>query len=102
MRKTQNVLFVTLFALNVIDVFTTLYGISIGARETNPLFQNPSLSLSFTKLIFPLLLYPFWKKSWDLSPKMIRFFLLILLVALVTLYFGIVINNTYVIGRQLI
>nr|DAH42954.1 MAG TPA: hypothetical protein [Caudoviricetes sp.] len=51
------------YILNLIDLFCTLYAISHGAVELNPLMQNPVVMILYKTIVVGFLLYWLGKRT---------------------------------------
>ena len=87
-------LLIALFVLNVADVATTFYGLSIGGKELNPLFRLQRLDV---KISLPFIYGLFWLVSYALCErhgfKRGLSILNINLVLVTLIYALVVINN---------
>jgi len=87
-------LLATLFMLNLADAATTIYGLSQGATELNPLYNPQNLQ---GKISAPIILATTWiptyaycrKRNFKKAKRLLE----ILLLSLVSLYVAVVYNN---------
>ena len=94
--KIQLLLLATLFLLNLVDVASTFYGLSLGATELTPLFSRESVGL---KICLPLVYAGVFAVTYRLCSK--RAFsaglriLNVNLLILVGIYAVVVANNVF-------
>jgi hypothetical protein len=90
----------------ILDLITTLYGVSIGMQELNPFakpFVDKPFVFAFGKLVgivglyAVILLVDFFQKSLGASYSLFTIFLAIILSITFCLLYLVVVNNLYII-----
>jgi quinol-cytochrome oxidoreductase complex cytochrome b subunit len=84
-----------LILLFILDLILTLYGISKGYKEINPLYNydNDTFLLMKTSILISLIFMSIWIKEKPVTNKIYTY----IMIAIIILFIVIIINNAMVI-----